>query len=74
MILNQSWGALVFIFAGFFILQISSLLSIALQVSKTPGGRVVFLYRKKNGSVPRCGDTGVKLKGVSLLPVYIEWL
>ncbi|EJW76610.1 50S ribosomal protein L34e [Wuchereria bancrofti] len=23
-----------------------------------------FLYRKKKGSVARCGDTGVKLKGV----------
>ncbi|KHN81029.1 60S ribosomal protein L34-B [Toxocara canis] len=34
------------------------------KVSKTPGGRLVFLYRKKLGSIPRCGDTGVKLKGV----------
>ncbi|VDK78713.1 unnamed protein product [Onchocerca ochengi] len=34
------------------------------KVSKTPGGRVVFLYRKKKGSVARCGDTGVKLKGI----------
>uniref|UniRef100_A0A915BLU4 Large ribosomal subunit protein eL34 n=1 Tax=Parascaris univalens TaxID=6257 RepID=A0A915BLU4_PARUN len=34
-----------------------------IRVSKTPGGRLVFLYRKKLGSVPRCGDTGVKLKG-----------
>lgn len=36
-----------------------------IQVSKTPGGRLVFLYRKKQGKIPRCGDTGVKLKGVS---------
>ena len=35
------------------------------KVSKTPGGRLVFLKRKKRGSVPKCGDTGVTLKGVS---------
>uniref|UniRef100_A0A0N5AP87 Large ribosomal subunit protein eL34 n=1 Tax=Syphacia muris TaxID=451379 RepID=A0A0N5AP87_9BILA len=35
------------------------------RVSKTPGGRLVFLYRKKLGKVPRCGDTGVKLKGIT---------
>uniref|UniRef100_A0A914UWN5 Large ribosomal subunit protein eL34 n=1 Tax=Plectus sambesii TaxID=2011161 RepID=A0A914UWN5_9BILA len=35
------------------------------QVSKTPGGRLVYLYRKKKGSIPKCGDTGVKLKGVA---------
>lgn len=36
------------------------------KVSKTPGGRNVYLYRKKSGNVPKCGDTGVPLKGVSL--------
>lgn len=35
------------------------------KVSKTPGGRNVYLYKKKAGSVPKCGDTGVPLKGVS---------
>uniref|UniRef100_A0A914DXJ1 Large ribosomal subunit protein eL34 n=1 Tax=Acrobeloides nanus TaxID=290746 RepID=A0A914DXJ1_9BILA len=35
------------------------------KVSKTPGGKNVFLYRKKNGSVPKCGDTGVTLKGIT---------
>ncbi|KAF8373918.1 rpl-34 [Pristionchus pacificus] len=35
------------------------------KVSKTPGGRLVYLYRKKQGSIPRCGDTGVKLKGIT---------
>ncbi|MFH4982938.1 hypothetical protein AB6A40_009647 [Gnathostoma spinigerum] len=35
------------------------------KVSKTPGGRLVFLYRKKSGTVPRCGDTGVRLKGIT---------
>ncbi|KAI6190699.1 60S ribosomal protein L34 [Aphelenchoides bicaudatus] len=34
------------------------------RVSKTPGGRNVVLYRKKRGSIPRCGDTGVKLAGI----------
>lgn len=33
--------------------------------SKTPGGRLVYLYTKKRGSVPRCGDCGNKLRGVS---------
>ncbi|KAI6241130.1 hypothetical protein M3Y99_00385500 [Aphelenchoides fujianensis] len=34
------------------------------KVSKTPGGRNVVLYRKKQGSIPVCGDTGVKLQGI----------
>ncbi|KAH7730990.1 60S ribosomal protein L34 [Aphelenchoides avenae] len=34
------------------------------KVSKTPGGRNVYLYRKKSGNVPKCGDTGVPLKGI----------
>lgn len=38
-----------------------------IKVSKTPGGRNVILYRKKNGKVPKCGDTGLKLRGVSIL-------
>lgn len=25
----------------------------------------MFLYRKKQGKVPKCGDTGVKLKGIT---------
>lgn len=37
------------------------------KISKTPGGKNVILYRKKQGSLPKCGDTGVLLKGVSLL-------
>lgn len=36
------------------------------KISKTPGGHNVILYRKKQGKVPKCGDTGVKLKGVCL--------
>lgn len=35
------------------------------KVVKTPGGRNVFHYRKKLGSVPKCGDTGVPLKGIT---------
>uniref|UniRef100_A0A914HMA4 Large ribosomal subunit protein eL34 n=2 Tax=Globodera TaxID=31242 RepID=A0A914HMA4_GLORO len=34
------------------------------KVVKTPGGRNVFHYRKKLGSIPKCGDTGVLLKGI----------
>ncbi|KAI1714461.1 ribosomal protein l34e domain-containing protein [Ditylenchus destructor] len=34
------------------------------KVSKTPGGRNVVLYRKKIGKVPKCGDTGVRLRGI----------
>ncbi|PAA74749.1 hypothetical protein BOX15_Mlig032342g2 [Macrostomum lignano] len=34
-------------------------------VSKTPGGRLVYLYRKKLGAVPKCGDCKVKLHGVT---------
>merc|ERR1711879_67989 len=33
-------------------------------VSKTPGGKLVFLYTGKRGSVAKCGDTGKKLQGV----------
>lgn len=33
--------------------------------SKTPGGKLVFLYPKKPGSVPKCGDCKEKLRGVS---------
>ncbi|CAK5031967.1 unnamed protein product [Meloidogyne enterolobii] len=34
------------------------------KVVKTPGGRNVLHYRKKKGSIPKCGDTGVPLKGI----------
>ena len=29
------------------------------------GGKLVYLYKKKLGSVPKCGDCKVKLHGVS---------
>uniref|UniRef100_A0A914YLZ4 Large ribosomal subunit protein eL34 n=1 Tax=Panagrolaimus superbus TaxID=310955 RepID=A0A914YLZ4_9BILA len=35
------------------------------RVVKTPGGKNVFLYRKKQGNVPRCGDTGRFLQGIT---------
>lgn len=42
--------------------------------SKTPGGRLVYLYTKKRGSVPKCGDCGSKLRGVSLhWSLFLEW-
>ena len=33
--------------------------------SKTPGGRLVYLYPGKPGKVPRCGDCHLRLRGVS---------
>ncbi|KAH6919959.1 hypothetical protein HPB50_029053 [Hyalomma asiaticum] len=36
------------------------------RISKTPGGKLVYLYLKKPGSVPKCGDCKLKLRG--LLP------
>ncbi|KAJ8022446.1 60S ribosomal protein L34 [Holothuria leucospilota] len=34
------------------------------RIVKTPGGRLVYQYVKKKVSAPKCGDTGVKLRGV----------
>ncbi|CAI2739110.1 unnamed protein product [Dicrocoelium dendriticum] len=31
---------------------------------KTPGGRVVYIYLKKRGTVPKCGDCKTKLPGI----------
>ena len=33
--------------------------------SKTPGGRLVYLYTGKNGSVAKCGDCKLKLRGIA---------
>ncbi|KAF0991986.1 hypothetical protein HZS_3285 [Henneguya salminicola] len=33
-------------------------------VSKTPGGRLVYHYKKKKGSCPKCGDCKKKLCGI----------
>jgi len=35
------------------------------RISKTPGGRLVYLYKKKKGSVPKCGDCKIKLHGIT---------
>jgi large subunit ribosomal protein L34e len=35
------------------------------RISKTPGGRLVYLYPKKSGSVPKCGDCKLKLRGIT---------
>lgn len=35
--------------------------------SKTPGGRLVYLYPGKPGKIPRCGDCHLKLRGVGIL-------
>eukprot|EP00112_Aurelia_sp_Birch-Aquarium-sp1_P026900 Seg984.14 transcript_id=Seg984.14/GoldUCD/mRNA.D3Y31 product="60S ribosomal protein L34" pseudo=true protein_id=Seg984.14/GoldUCD/D3Y31 len=34
------------------------------RISKTPGGKLVYLYTKKVGSVPKCGDCKLKLRGL----------
>merc|ERR1711974_210260 len=34
------------------------------KISKTPGGKLVFLYTGKRGVVAKRGDTGKKLQGV----------
>ncbi|XP_003745028.1 60S ribosomal protein L34 [Galendromus occidentalis] len=34
------------------------------RVSKTPGGRLVYLYLGKRRTVPKCGDCKEKLLGV----------
>ncbi|KAH6920798.1 hypothetical protein HPB50_028220 [Hyalomma asiaticum] len=35
------------------------------RISKTPGGKLVYLYLKKPGSVPKCGDCKLKLRGIT---------
>eukprot|EP00178_Gracilaria_changii_P014405 TRINITY_DN40608_c0_g1_i1.p1 TRINITY_DN40608_c0_g1~~TRINITY_DN40608_c0_g1_i1.p1 ORF type:complete len:115 (+),score=0.68 TRINITY_DN40608_c0_g1_i1:37-381(+) len=35
------------------------------KVCKTPGGRLVYHYQKKLGTLPKCGDCKVKLHGIS---------
>ncbi|XP_074648495.1 large ribosomal subunit protein eL34-like [Tubulanus polymorphus] len=37
----------------------------AKKISKTPGGRLVYLYKKKAGSIPKCGDCKIKLSGIT---------
>ncbi|MES1911326.1 MAG: hypothetical protein MHM6MM_003773 [Cercozoa sp. M6MM] len=32
---------------------------------KTPGGKLALQYLKKRGTVPKCGDCGVKINGVA---------
>merc|ERR1712055_121933 len=34
------------------------------RISKTPGGKLVYLHRKKFGSIPVCPDTKKKLFGI----------
>merc|ERR1712136_303066 len=34
------------------------------RISKTPGGKLVYLYTKKAGSTSKCGDCKEKLRGV----------
>lgn len=34
------------------------------RVSKTPGGKLVYLYTKKRGTTPKCGDCKEDLRGL----------
>ena len=34
------------------------------------GGKLVYLYTKKQGTTPKCGDCKEKLRGVSVLPFF----
>merc|ERR1712119_51763 len=34
------------------------------KISKTPGGRLVYLHKKKFGAIPTCPDTKKKLFGI----------
>merc|ERR1712013_281626 len=34
------------------------------RISKTPGGKLVYLYTMKAGTTPKCGDCKEKLRGV----------
>ncbi|TPP58253.1 Large subunit ribosomal protein L34e [Fasciola gigantica] len=34
------------------------------KMVKTPGGRVVYIYVKKRGTFPKCGDCKTKLPGI----------
>ncbi|BHF76076.1 60S ribosomal protein L34 [Sparganum proliferum] len=34
------------------------------QKVKTPGGKVVYIYLKKRGTLPKCGDCKRKLDGI----------
>merc|ERR1712012_741294 len=33
-------------------------------IVKTPGGKLVYHYKKKLGAIPKCGDCKVKLHGI----------
>ncbi|KAK2172738.1 hypothetical protein NP493_934g00048 [Ridgeia piscesae] len=35
------------------------------RISKTPGGKLVYLHQKKLGTIPKCGDCKVKLHGIT---------
>merc|ERR1712168_732457 len=35
------------------------------RISKTPGGKLVYLYTKKAGTIPKCGDCKEKLRGIT---------
>merc|ERR1711893_515571 len=34
------------------------------KICKTPGGKLVYHYKKKLGTIPKCGDGGCKLRGI----------
>ena len=38
------------------------------RVVKTPGGKLVYHHIKKLATAPKCGDCGIALPGVRLVP------
>merc|ERR1711976_153619 len=34
------------------------------KITKTPGGKLVYHYKKKLGTIPCCGDCKIKLHGI----------
>lgn len=34
------------------------------RITKTPGGKLTYIYQKKHASAPKCGDCGIALNGI----------
>jgi large subunit ribosomal protein L34e len=45
------------------------------KIVKTPGGRLVYHHVKKQGSIPKCGDCGARLRGLpAVRPIELSRL
>merc|ERR1739838_703272 len=42
------------------------------KIVKTPGGKLVYQHISKAAKAPKCGDTGVPLRGVKAA-VHVNW-